>query len=690
MRKISTLCAILSCAWASVPVHAAIIEYDNIRYEVSKFAGRPTEEAIMLGFCNGYEPQGEFAVPSAVEYDGQKLPVVGIGLSNYSGHEDDEAAIGNCKGITAVRIPKCIRFIGKMEFFGCPNIERYIVEDGCEEYRTYENSLLEKIYSTDEERWTFFRYPSAATAQTFAVPSIAERVHTGAFAANTSLKKIYLSGDQRLDAGWQLDNRSIDEVDCSNSKAYSNGPLGAVYYGSALKAVCPGRRYETFIVPDFVTVIDEGVFCNSDIGHILIHSEVRNFADRMTFMNSTVESVDYPDAAAPHDVWDNCFSGCRNLKSIKLAGNASGHLDIYVNAFRGCESLEEVTLVGEVKSMKINLCSFMGCSSLKSFPVTSKMKVQRLGERAFSGCRSLESFPMGIVEEFSEYGYQFDGTGLKAANWPSAFPQVPRGIFMNCTELDKVDLKTTTDKLYWDAFRGSGLTAVNMSGVTDWYTTTFADCPNLIRLYFPNVSDNTVYYTQVPFMTENPQVVVNHDHIRGLDRQTATYSDKAALYLSETEGGIEIGDGWREVLVPGQSAQIYRNLTASPVEEMFSYSTFPEKKAVEIKAMLPEVKISSVTIEGVEAVLTDGLWVAESAAVKSGRMNVIVNYKVSNCPMTSRYSYLYSGVDEIASIPDELPVEWFTLDGIRTVREGLSPGIYIRRQGTRMEKVVVR
>lgn len=676
----------ITCTFAA---RASAIERDNINYEVAKFAGRPTEEAVVVGFREGYEPQGELVIPPYIEYEGEKLPVVGIGWTDYAGHEADPPAIINRKGITSVRLPKEMRNIGKLEFLGCPNIERYVVEDGCEEYKVVDNSLLEKIYSTDEERWLLFRYPSAAKAQTFVVPAIAERIHTGAFASNAYLKKIYVSLYQRLGDGWQLDNRSIEEVDCSNSRIYSNGALGAVYQGSELIAVCPGRRYDNFIVPEFVTEIGWGAFCNSDIGNLLIHSDVKPFADKMTFMNSEVESIDYPDAVAPFDVWDNCFSGCRNLKSIKLGADPSGHLDIYVGAFHGCESLEEVVFTSGVSTMKIDLCAFMGCSSLKSFPITSDMKIKKLEERAFSGCASLESFLFGIVEEFSEYGYQFEGSGLKNVHWPSAFKNMPRGIFMNCKALEKVDLKTTTKRLYWDVFRGSGITALNMAGVDDWYISTFDDCPNLSRLYFPDYGDNEVRYNAVRFIPENSQVVVNHNRISNLDDQTSGYSDKAALYVSSVEGGMEIGDGWRKVLVPGRAADLYSAITASEVNEMFSYTTFPEKKAVEVRSLLPEVKITSVVIEGVEATLTDGLYVAEGAEVGTDRMNVAVNYKVSNCPMTSRYSYLYSGVNAAVSDTSDLPAEWFTLDGIKVSPDRLAPGIYVRRQGAKAEKVIV-
>lgn len=671
---------------------AGFVESNGIRYEISHFSGRPTQECVIVGFSDGYEPEGELIIPGEVTYEGKQLPVVGIGWTDFTGHEITYPAIIDRKGITSVSIPNSMRFIGSFEFQGCPNIEKYTVADGCYEYKSQDGMLLDRTYTSDsEERWGLLRYPSAAQETTFALPAGISSICRGAFAANKYIKKVYISGEQRLGRGWQLDNNTIEEMDCSNSEEYENGTYGAVYDGSSLVAVCPGKQYDTFIVPTNVKYISDGAFCSSNVKKILLHSWITSFANELTFMNSSVESIDYPDAVAPSMVWYNAFRNCRNLKSIKLKADSQGLLEILTSAFPGCESLEEVKLADDIKYIKIGSSAFYGCSSLTAFPVTNSMKIKILGSRAFAGCRALQSFSLGTVVEFDEQGYQFQGCGLKQVHWPSNIPDVPRGIFMDCKDLAKVDLKQTTRELYWDAFRGSGLTAISLAGVEDFSTTTFADCPAFSRIYLPDFGTNSVDYAAIPFIPENSQVVLNHDRIRGLDSQTAEYSDKAALYLSPVDGGFNIGDGWRKVYVPGQTEQLYSQLTKSPVEVMFTYNTFPEKKAVEVISRLPEVKITSVTIEGEQAVLSDGLYVAENAQITPDRMNVTVNYKVSNCPMSTSYVYVYAGMDTaITDGGNDVTDEWYDLGGIRVEREGLAPGIYLHRQGSEIEKVIVK
>ena len=61
--------------------------------------------------------------------------------------------------------------------------------------------------------------------------------------------------------------------------------------------------------------------------------------------------------------------------------------------------------------------------------------------------------------------------------------------------------------------------------------------------------------------------------------------------------------------------------------------------------------------------------------------------------MTTSYEYAYSAIDGLESdhpgVETDAPVEWYTLSGRRVAGDNLPSGIYLRRQGSRAEKVVV-
>lgn len=685
-NKIVILSAALLCGFYASPQEITV---GNIQYDVVQFVGYPTKEAVVIGFRDGYTPTGALSFPTTIPYEGSQIPVVGLGYSSFAGQQTLQPVVGNFDGITSVRIPRHMRFIGDNEFIGCPSITSYEVEAGSEDFKSVNGALCEAIVF-DENRWRLFRYPSGKTSPTYAVPAEAESVCMAAFASNKSLRKVYLSGTQALRDGWQIDNKSIQEIDCSNHRQYRVGDDGAIYWGQDLEAVCPGRSYDTFTVPETVRYVGSGAFCNSSVRKIVIPADVEWFTGTWTYGYSDVEEIEY-SCPTPYDIGESCFRGCRNLKSFSLGASSSGLLDLGYCCFMDCESLTTLTISPEVKTLKLRAWAFDGCRSLTAFPLTSKMKIPTLGERAFAGCESMESFLFSTVGEFQESGYQFAGSGLKQAHWPTGIKHVPRGCFSDCKNLTKVNLKMTTTDLNSEAFKGSGLVALNLAGVEWYYGNTFNDCPDLMRLYFPAHEEGTVRYNPVAFKPEGSQVIVNNPSIRHLEYQTKEMSENVSLYLSAVNGGMEIGDGWQTVYVPGRCAGLYRQLTPNPVEEMFSYDTYPQEGAVAVKALVAGVRVTSVTIEGKETTLVNGKFVAEGVTVPDDRMNVTVNYTVGGNPMTSTYEYAYSDAPTIGEdLSGEQPSEWYTLQGARVSGDNLPTGIYIRRQGDRTEKIHIR
>ena len=62
-----------------------------------------------------------------------------------------------------------------------------------------------------------------------------------------------------------------------------------------------------------------------------------------------------------------------------------------------------------------------------------------------------------------------------------------------------------------------------------------------------------------------------------------------------------------------------------------------------------------------------------------------VNYKVEWEPKADQ-----SGIADIITDSENAPAEWFNLQGIRVSGENLTPGIYVKRQGSKTVKVLVK
>lgn len=161
----------------------------NFVYDIVQFLGSDEDEAVIIGLADGFEPSGELSFPTTISHKGKDVKVTGLGWSNHAGCESDLPVIGGHHGITSVRIPRYMRFIGRIEFKDCPNIKRYEVESGSAVYTTIEGVLVEIADYSGTTRRHLKRYPSAARAASYVVPSSVDDISFGAFAANTHLKK---------------------------------------------------------------------------------------------------------------------------------------------------------------------------------------------------------------------------------------------------------------------------------------------------------------------------------------------------------------------------------------------------------------------------------------------------------------------------------------------------------------------
>ncbi len=686
MRLIS-YATVLLALMSAFAAQAEDVTVGNFRYEIVTFVGSDEPEAVITGLADGFEPAGMLYFPTTVSLEGKEVKVTGLGWSNHSGHEGDIPVIGGFDNITSVRIPKYMRFIGRIEFKNCHSIEGYEVESGSETYTTINGSLVELSKSGSDTYRRLLRYPSGATATQFVVPADIDFISFGAFAANRHLKKIFLIGRQTLLECWQYNNRSIEAVDCTNSSQYSTDSDGAILYGPIFEGLCPGRIYGKYTVPERCKFLSSGAFCSSQVEEVVFPASVSDQgAGGDMFLESEVRKVTFL-GDVPSRIWPGAFMGCRNLESITLGATDGGVLDIHTCAFKDCVSLESVTFASNTKDISIYTRAFEGCRSLASFPLTSSMKIRSLSHREFAGCESLTSFPFGCVRDIdTRQGYIFAGSGLKTVHWPSGFKSVPRGCFADCRQLEKVYLKDTTTDLYEDAFARSVIVGLNMMGVNWWSRSAFAGCPSLIRLYFPD-NGAQVRYQTVDFITDSPQIVVNNPKISWLEEQEEC-PGVASLYISMVNGGVTVGNGWRTVYVPGGAAELYRQLTSSDVEEMFSYETDPSGTSVRIQPLVTGVKMVSVIINGETAVYSGG-WYSVGTPSEGGAMEVTLNYTVFGNAMTSSYSGIYSGINNIDA-SDSAAGVWFTLSGLRLPGKPVQPGIYIRRSGTMAKKTIVR
>lgn len=193
---------------------------------------------------------------------------------------------------------------------------------------------------------------------------------------------------------------------------------------------------------------------------------------------------------------ERLFNGCSNLKEVYLS---SSYTKIYDSMFYECFALENVT-ADEVT--EIGNHSFYRCTSLKSFELKNEVTVDSY---AFSNCVSLEYLDFTKITKISTFSFwccsSLDNIDL------SGFDAIPSYCFYDCKSLKNVgDFKpriinnnaftycesltyidfSNIEKIKREAFAGSGLASVDLSGNYEIGESAFACCPNIKEVYFSN------------------------------------------------------------------------------------------------------------------------------------------------------------------------------------------------------------
>ncbi len=296
----------------------------------------------------------------------------------------DNAFKGN-KNITSVIIPEGVTSIGWYAFEGCENLESITLPSTLKTIYSYAFNMCPKLkcvkYNGTLEGWlgTSFPYsygsPLVNGAELYfgsklvteiTLPDSLTSIPTGAFAGCSSLKKVTLHDNVTKIGG--------DAFRYCSALESINIPEGVTLIGGYAFQYC--AKLKSIVIPNSV----------NDIGSDGLFTDCKS-----------LESAVIGNGVQYVGSW---FSGCTNLKSVKIGTGADS---IQSMAFSGCTSLESITFPANIK---------------------------RIGESAFSGCSSLKDvYYLGSINEWWEISIGTNNTKLTSAtihyNSTANFASVP-------------------------------------------------------------------------------------------------------------------------------------------------------------------------------------------------------------------------------------------------------------------------
>ncbi|MCR5736455.1 MAG: leucine-rich repeat domain-containing protein [Eubacterium sp.] len=204
------------------------------------------------------------------------------------------------------------------------------------------------------------------------------------------------------------------------------------------------------------------------------------------------KSIDLSKLDKLKKIEKNEFQSC-TFSSFKLPSSVT---EIGEGAFRYCENLTTINLPSGLKT--IEGLAFDSCKKLDN--ITLPSGIEKIGNSAFSSCTSLRSIviPDGINASTENAGTDaskgigtdvfFECEALTSVTLGAGMTAIPVGFLQDAKNLKTINIPEKIISIRENAFRGSGLTSLDISkntGLTTISKSAFSGCSALRTISLP-------------------------------------------------------------------------------------------------------------------------------------------------------------------------------------------------------------
>lgn len=359
---------------------------------------------------------------------------------------------------------------------------------------------------------------------------------------------------------------------------------------------------------------------------------------------------EYADGFKVVAISKSAFEGCDLMTSVTIPKSVT---EIGDRAFLKCR-ITSVNIPNSVT--KIGRWAFCLCEDLTSLTIPNS--VTEIGPKAFEKCRSLTSVYIPNTVTELGYGAFYDCTSLTSINIPTSIKSIPILFIARCSSVTSVTIPNSVTRIEEQAFKDcSSLASVTIpNSVVEIEPSVFEDCSSLTYVEIPNSVKNIGSYCFARCSSLTSITLPNSiTHIGGSAFEGCT--NLISIVIPQTISFI----GNRCFYDTNLTAVYYdtdKPIISSGYSDAFSAFTYDNAS----------------------------LYVPESA----------ISLFKEKCPwmyFKNIVAFDFSSLDEVSvDFDEDVPCEIYNSKGLKVsnTTEGLAPGFYIRKQGARTEKFIVK
>lgn len=360
--------------------------------------------------------------------------------------------------------------------------------------------------------------------------------------------------------------------------------------------------------------------------------------------------------------YGGCFSGCVNLTNISLADNQT---EIPESTFSGCAMLEKISLPDNIKT--IGKKAFYSCISLKGTkqcPFKLSANLTTIGESAFYGCNSLE---------WVNY--------VKADN---RIVTIEPYAFQNCKKLTEF----VVTKKFSDINNISRTD--NQNGIIV-KANAFYGCSNLTCLPANIISCPTNGFDNVPISAIRlPNYIDEVDNTTVSNLLGTWMASNKISTLFVSEGISNVKSATTQQLYNLENVHFDKYIDEDRPKEMATLN-------IEANAFSNNIFISSVVCEHLIPPILHPDGFNETTylnAILEVPDEAINTYKTAEG--WKKFKKINGFTNDPESGFEQIPTdetqtdEFFNLQGLKMRNGSLPAGIYIHRQGNKVEKIILK